>query len=222
MSNSHALLFDDLPRQRDPVLYICHQAEGIQIEQRRDDGYIDATAMCRAYGKLFADYHRLDSTKEFLAELTADPDMGNPITALVDSRRGGDNRGNTWVHPEVAIDLAQWLSPKFRVRVNRWVLQWMQGRQPVFHKDEIEPFVIGRVIESLSRIEQKVDRVVDTGEHVHEKVERFEVRQQEMQLDLWRALGDPPRKPFVPAPQRGPARGTLGQPIPKLVEPRRA
>ena len=33
----------------------------------------------------------------------------------------------TWVHPQVATHLAQWLSPKFAVLVSRWVVDWMSG-----------------------------------------------------------------------------------------------
>ncbi|MGK7903861.1 MAG: KilA-N domain-containing protein [Hormoscilla sp.] len=42
-------------------------------------------------------------------------------------RRCNGSQG-TWVHPEVAIDLAQWLSPQFRIMVNRWIREWMSGR----------------------------------------------------------------------------------------------
>jgi hypothetical protein len=37
----------------------------------------------------------------------------------------------TWVHPQVAIHLAQWLSPKFAVRVSKWVYDWVSaGKHP--------------------------------------------------------------------------------------------
>lgn len=124
---------------------------------------IDATAMCRAYGKLFADYRRLENTEEFLMELAADLNMVIPI--LVQSAVGGRHSG-TWVHPEVAVDLAQWLSPKFRVLVNRWVFQWMQGRQPAFHKDDVEPFVVGRLVQKVEEIHSKVSRIADTTERI--------------------------------------------------------
>ena len=32
-----------------------------------------------------------------------------------------DEQHGTWVHPDVAILLAQWCSPKFAVRVSQWV-----------------------------------------------------------------------------------------------------
>ena len=33
----------------------------------------------------------------------------------------------TWVHPQVAINLGQWASPKFAVLVSTWVFEWMRG-----------------------------------------------------------------------------------------------
>lgn len=105
---------------------IPHQVAGRIIEQRRGDGYINATAMCVATGKLFADYSRLKTTEAFLVALTAD--MGIPISELIQSVRGGDpTMQGTWVHPKVAIHLAQWLSPQFAVKVVTWVQDWMMG-----------------------------------------------------------------------------------------------
>ncbi|OUK65272.1 DNA-binding protein, partial [Enterobacter hormaechei] len=34
-----------------------------------------------------------------------------------------------WVHPDIAINLAQWLSPQFAVQVSRWVREWMSGER---------------------------------------------------------------------------------------------
>lgn len=34
----------------------------------------------------------------------------------------------TWVHPQVAIHLASWLSPDFAVAVTQWVFDWMSGK----------------------------------------------------------------------------------------------
>lgn len=94
---------------------------GITIEQRDSDGYVNATAMCQAGGKLFADYFRLDATKEFLSELSSD--MGIPISELIQVVRGGkpDAQG-TWVHEDIAMNLAQWISAKFAVKVSRWLM----------------------------------------------------------------------------------------------------
>src|SRR5690606_13038434 len=93
---------------------VPHKIKGNVIHLRQQDGYVNATAMCKAAGKLFADYYRLKTTKAYLEELSAD--MGIPIPKLVQVFSGGDPKlQGTWVHPQVAIHLAQWLSPAFAV-----------------------------------------------------------------------------------------------------------
>ena len=91
-------------------------------------GYIDATAMCQAAGKLWGHYWETATAKNFATELSLD--IGIPISNLVQVFRGkpADQQG-TWVHPQVAIHLGQWLSPKFAVRVTSIVLDWMAGLQ---------------------------------------------------------------------------------------------
>ena len=51
---------------------IPHEIERVSINQRAMDGYINATEMCKAAGKRFHGYSRLDSTREFLEELSLD------------------------------------------------------------------------------------------------------------------------------------------------------
>lgn len=108
---------------------VPHTYQGNLIQQRAKDGYINATAMCKASGKLFPDYTRLKSTNDFLAALGGS--MGIPINRLVITIVTGANevRGS-YVHPQVAINLAQWLSPEFAVRVTEWVYEWMSGTKP--------------------------------------------------------------------------------------------
>jgi hypothetical protein len=97
---------------------------------QRSDWYINATDLCGAAGKLFANYRRNESTEEFLERLSLT--MRISIVKLVESREG--RFGGTWVHPKVAIHLGQWLSPEFAVRVTDWVFDWMElGRTPVIH-----------------------------------------------------------------------------------------
>lgn len=102
---------------------ITHSLGNKTILQRTEDGYMNATAMCKATDKQFADYNRLSATTAFMAALSTD--MGIPISELIQTVRGGKGQQGTWVHPHVAIHLAQWLSPEFAVKVSRWVLEWM-------------------------------------------------------------------------------------------------
>jgi len=84
--------------------------------------------MCAAVGKQFFDYRRLKSTDEFLWELARD--TGIPVSQLVISLKGNtsDYQQGTRIHPDAAIHLGQWCSPKFAVAVARWVREWMSGK----------------------------------------------------------------------------------------------
>lgn len=105
---------------------IEHEVQGAPVLQRARDGYINATAMCRAAGKMWGHYRENANTGLFLAALEAD--IGIPISDLVQSSKGGDPRlQGTWVHPQVAVHLAQWLSPEFAVKVSKWVYDWLSG-----------------------------------------------------------------------------------------------
>ncbi len=108
---------------------VPHTYQGALISQRAADGYINATAMCRAAGRLWADYNRLAATRAYLVALSGS--MGIPIDQIVSSVVDGPNEGRgTWVHPQVAIHLAQWLSAEFAVKVTEWVYEWMSGKHP--------------------------------------------------------------------------------------------
>jgi hypothetical protein len=83
---------------------------------------INATQMCKAAGKLFANYKQLDGTKDYLQALESI--IGIPILELIKVDVGGNHSG-TWIHRLVAVHLAQWLSPSFAVQVSLWVNELM-------------------------------------------------------------------------------------------------
>lgn len=122
---------------------IPHEVEDTLINQRAIDGYVNATAMCKAVGKQFSDYSRLGVTTAFLDELSRS--TGIPRDQLVFTTISGpmDGRG-TWVHPDVAINLGQWCSPKFAVAVTQWVKEWASGKISVKLPYHIERYMANR------------------------------------------------------------------------------
>jgi hypothetical protein len=99
---------------------------GATIRQRSSDGYLDATAMCKATGKLLADYKRLKSTKEYLKAFSSD--MGIPISVIIQVVKGVQKgktpqEQGTWIHPYASIHLAIWCSPNFAIMVTKWTFE---------------------------------------------------------------------------------------------------
>jgi len=84
--------------------------------------------MCKACDKQWGHYAALDTTKAYWEALSAD--IGIPISGLVLSIKGGNTKQiqGTWVHPEIAIDLAQWVSVEFRIWANRTLKQVIQSQ----------------------------------------------------------------------------------------------
>jgi len=89
-----------------PKAIIVRQLDTMPVGQRITDGYINATAMCRVVGKDWYDYARLKTTVDFLEELSRS--TGIPGDLLTHSViRGANEQRGTWVHPQVAVNLAQ-------------------------------------------------------------------------------------------------------------------
>lgn len=87
----------------------------------RNDGYINVSQLCKTGGKEFKHWYYLDSTKQLITQLEIDTDL--PEQTLIDINKGGNNKNDqhTWIHPDLAIQLAQWISPKIALQISRWI-----------------------------------------------------------------------------------------------------
>ena len=94
----------------------------IIITSRSDDNFINATQLCQAGGKQFNDWYRLNTTKQLINEIESE--TGIPVSQLIDIKKGNSSEFNqgSWIHPELAIQLAQWISPKFAIQVSKWII----------------------------------------------------------------------------------------------------
>ena len=90
------------------------------IEQRVADGYVNATSMARACKRDLCTYMRSKRTAEFckaLSKLT-----GLQQAQLVHNTQAGGRHEGTWLHPQLATDLARWLGLDFSVWFDAWAL----------------------------------------------------------------------------------------------------
>lgn len=127
-----------------------HAVNGIVVEQRMADGFINGTAMCKAYRKLISHWLENQQTVELIKALSDDLRLeviyrnsdisiesmvSGCFPGLIVIKQGSPaNGGGTWLHPDLAIQLAQWCSPQFAIQVSRWVRDWIMsqatGNQP--------------------------------------------------------------------------------------------
>lgn len=138
----------------------------VSIQQRAGDQYVDATAMCKSCDKRWHDYARLDNTQAFLAALSAE--TGIPVSALVETRKGGKpSEQGTFVHPDIAVHLAQWLDPRFAVQVSQWIRELLTtGKVEVVSDTDPLETALMAALETRKRqlaLERRTDRIEATA-----------------------------------------------------------
>lgn len=89
-----------------------------------DNVMVNATEMAKPFGKLVGDWLRLKTTTEFANALS--DDMQIPISALIQVVKGGSNEQGTWMHEDVALEFARWLSPAFAIWCNKRIKELLQ------------------------------------------------------------------------------------------------
>ncbi|VEP13115.1 hypothetical protein H1P_1830013 [Hyella patelloides LEGE 07179] len=155
---------------------INHKVNGLQIGQRHVDGYINATQMCQANNKEWYQYWRLPSTQKYAKALAKDlgidlivnnPNRKNYASALVLTFRGGNSQQGTWVHPEVALDLAAWISVDFRILVNRWVREWMTTGQNPIQPEPTSTEIPADLSSALEELENLIISIRSHGRTIH-------------------------------------------------------
>jgi len=115
-----------------PVVSMDHPAlvsrswNGTPISRRTTDGYVNATAMCKANNKQWSKYRESDRCQTYVDALAETSEIR--MFDLIESRQG--QGGGTWVHPQVAVDLARWISAPFAVWMDGWFLESIQQAQP--------------------------------------------------------------------------------------------
>lgn len=105
---------------------------GMTIQARRSDGFVNATELCRAGGKRFRDWYKTATAQELIEELSEQLQCKTTIVPLLPPEIVEVNRGNSsgkcrgsWVHPDLAVHVAMWVCKKFAFQVSRWVREIM-------------------------------------------------------------------------------------------------
>lgn len=93
--------------------------EGTNITFLKGDNVmVNATQMAKPFGKRPTDWLKLPSTKEFIQTLS---EVRKSHNTFIETFRGVYRNGRqqgTWMHQDVALEFARWLSPAFAIWTN--------------------------------------------------------------------------------------------------------
>lgn len=116
--------------------------ENIKVIARKSDGYINLTSLCKAGSKEFFKWNENAKTKAFLQVLSSS--LRIRMDELLRYESGSIYERATWGHPQVAINIAQWISPEFDVQVSKWIFELL---------------VIGKVEVGKEKSNEKLDNI---------------------------------------------------------------
>jgi hypothetical protein len=106
-----AMFSSDGKFQPDPKVHYC----------RSSDGYINVSEICKAGGKAFGTWNGKSKSKAFLEALGRE--LKVDVSSLISLQTGHKYDQTIWAHPQVAINVARWVHPKFDVKISRLVME---------------------------------------------------------------------------------------------------
>lgn len=148
-----------------------YNGNNVSFRKESDDVFVNATEMSKQFGKRPNDYFNLQATKELLKAITTK--NGIAENQLVKTERGGINPA-TWLHEDLAIDFAQWLSMDFRL--------WVSDRIK-----ELMKFGLTATPQTLDNLLNNPDLLIDLATALkHERAanENLAIRNKQQTLEL--------------------------------------
>jgi len=136
---------------------VLENGEQFTIPMRKD-GYIHATALCKASEKRLVKWKENKETKELIDKLSLKVRIRT--SALIEIHKGGNDKYSqgTWIHPDLGIHLAQWCNPSFSLQVSKWVRE-------LIISDKVE---IGKE-KSVDEIKEEYEKKISEMEEKHIK-----------------------------------------------------
>lgn len=140
--------------------------EGSQITfSNGENVMVNATQMAKPFGKRAKEWLRQKSTKEFIDALASEGRISPTQLVIVKQGKSSNFDQGTWMHEDVALEFARWLSPKFAIWCNARIKELVRtgfttaAPQPEARTDmevvaEAFRILTGQVEERDSRIAQ--------------------------------------------------------------------
>ena len=128
---------------------------GITIISRKDDGYIDLNALCKAGNKELSEWKRNKKTDTFLQVLSTT--MGIPRVDLLKHNSGSNGNRHVWGYPQVAINVAQWISPEFNVKISKWIYELLLLGKVELDKEHSSEELTNELIKKIHNFEDELE-----------------------------------------------------------------
>ena len=112
---------------------------------------VNATQMARPFGKNPKDFTKTLYAREFMQVLS---DRRNVLTAdlLIVKKGGQPNEQGTWMHEDLALEFARWLSPDFAIWCNDQIKEMLKSKLALSNAQIKQKFITGEIKLTLPEI----------------------------------------------------------------------
>lgn len=142
-----------------------------------DSVMVNATEMAKPFGKRCNDFLSTKQTKELISSLSAK--TGISATDLVTVNQGGNNQG-TWMHEDLALVFAQWLSPDFYLwcndRIKELLKYGMTATQPTLEQMINNPDLVISLATQLKNEREEKARLQAQAEQQQKIIEQKDAK----------------------------------------------
>lgn len=111
--------------EMDLMTVLNYNGNDISFISKNKTSYVNATEMGRAFGKQPSDFTKTSYFAEFIEALAETTNLRSADLLIV--IKGGNTKQGTWMHPDLAIEFARWLNPRFAVWCNSRIKELMKN-----------------------------------------------------------------------------------------------
>ena len=127
----------------------------ITVIARETDGYINLTQLCKAGKKEFSNWLKNKNSEAFLNVLSSSLLIRRDD--LIKFETGSNENRKTWGHPQVAINIAQWISPEFDVQVSKWIFELLLTGKVEFRNEKSSHELEYLYQEKINNLQNQLD-----------------------------------------------------------------
>ncbi|MFR9542510.1 MAG: KilA-N domain-containing protein [Rikenellaceae bacterium] len=144
----------------------------IAFQMGKENRMVNATQMAKKFNKRTNDWLATKHAKELIVSLSAK--TGIPATGLILVNQGGNNQG-TWMHEDIALIFAQWLSPDFYFWCNDRIKELMRfgltATEEMLLKAATDPGFVLAMMEQVQISRQKSIELEQRNKSLQAKID---------------------------------------------------
>ena len=139
------------------IMSLVLRLSDVEINRRPVDMKVNLTQLAQAGGKRLNDWVRLEKSQAFLRVLSESTQI--PVDTLISYEITGRTERATWGHPQVAINLAQWISPEFDLKVSAWIYELAATGNVALGMEKSRDEVDAAWKQKVEGLEKKVEKL---------------------------------------------------------------